>query len=84
MEFLILTCRHCGDPVTFDTANDLAEHHLGLHERLTRRDGSLLVPMRSDDVIGRATETPGRLWVDVRTLTLPKNGVTNTRRPGAH
>jgi hypothetical protein len=52
VKFQILTCRRCVGPVTFTTANELAEHHLTHHERLVRRDGTLLVAITSDDVIG--------------------------------
>ena len=51
MEFLILRCPHC-PTTTFYTANECAEHHLLAHERLTRRDGSLLVAITSNDVVG--------------------------------
>lgn len=57
MEFQILTCRHCGSLATFYTANDLAEHHLTHHERLVRRDGTLLVAITSNDLIGYVNGT---------------------------
>ena len=38
MELQIITCRQCIGPVTFYTANELAEHHLDHHERRVRRD----------------------------------------------
>lgn len=55
MEFLIVRCPRC--PTTFYTANDCAEHHLLAHERLTRRDGTLLVAITGDEVIGYTNGT---------------------------
>ena len=68
MKFQILTCPRCTGPVTFYTTNELAEHHLDTHERLVRRDGTLLVPMTTASVIGTTPTRPR--WIDVRTLAL--------------
>jgi hypothetical protein len=45
MEFLMVQCWSC--EARFDTASERSTHHLDAHERLTRRDGTLLVPPRS-------------------------------------
>lgn len=42
MEFLVLTCWSCS--ATFYTASERSTHHLFTHERLTRADGTPLVP----------------------------------------
>lgn len=42
MEFLVLTCWSCA--ATFYTASERSTHHLFAHERLTRADGTPLVP----------------------------------------
>lgn len=42
MEFLVLTCWSCA--ATFYTASERSTHHLLAHERLTRAEGTPLVP----------------------------------------
>jgi hypothetical protein len=69
MTFQILTCPSCAVTVTFYTTNELAEHHLDAHQRLTRRDGTLLVPMSLETAVIGTTPTRPR-WIDVRTLAL--------------
>jgi hypothetical protein len=67
MEFLLLQCWPC--EARFYTASERSTHPLDAHERLTRRDGTLLVPPRGlpeprgvNGVVGRVAsseeETP--------------------------
>ena len=82
MAYLTIDCPICHG-MTFATANEYAEHHLDEHSSLMRRDGTPLVPIESDGMIGASHGGAPRYWPDVRLITnatpMRLNGMTQKR-----